>query len=427
MLCDSGCCTACAACVSACPKNCIRLSPDPLGRTQPAVDETECVHCGRCESVCPVLCPPKQEAPVYPEVYCAKSKDDGVVRRSASGGVATEITKYFVEKGGYACGVQNGADFVPRFILLDKRSDCGQISGSRYVHSRADGIYPKVKEVLEKGEDVFFCGLPCQVAALYAFLGKPYDTLFTADIVCHGCAEEDVYRDYLEYVQKERGDAIVRIEHTSKDRGWSVLIQKLMKIEFKSGEILYRWSQQDPYLSLFLDGSIFKPCCYDCRFSRFPRTGDLTLGDFFGIGTMRKIKGLDRGGVSMAMINTKKGHDLFHALSSRLQAEKRDIREAVYFNHNLWKPTGKSAIRKDLEQELCRPDWARIARTYYGCASGKMQRKIRKIIKSTIGDRNTARLMLMTYKMNGTTEKADRILEELRNEIGRRAESENTP
>ena len=416
MLCDSAGCTACASCVSACPKDCVRLAPDPLGHMQPAVDESECVHCGLCERACPVLRPPKKEAPVFPEVYCVKSRDDDVVRRSASGGVATEITKYFVEKGGYACGVKNGADFVPRFVLLDEGSD-----------SRADGIYPKVKECLEKGRDVFFCGLPCQVAALYAFLGKAYDTLFTADIVCHGCSEEDVYRDYLEYVQKEHGDEIVRIEHTSKDRGWSVLIQKLLKIEFKSGKILYRWSQQDPYLSLFLDGSIFMPCCYDCRFARFPRTGDLTLGDFFGIGTMRRIKGLDRSGVSMVMVNTPKGYELFHALSPRLQAEKRDIREAVYFNHNLWKPSGKSAVREDLEQDLRRPDWARIARTYYDSASGKLQRKIRRIIKSTIGNRNTARLMLLTYKLNGTTAKADRVLEKLQNDVGRSAEPENTP
>ena len=419
MLCDASCCTACAACISACPKHCVRFAADPDAHTRPVVDESSCVHCGLCEKACPVLYPPQKRSVVYPEVFCAKSRDPELLRRSASGGVATELTGLFItEKKGYACGVTTGEDHIPYFVLLDGDADPGAVSGSRYVHSRADGIYPKVKACLEQRQEVFFCGLPCQVAALYAFLGKTYDTLYTADIVCHGCADEAAYQSYLAYLQKVKGEKIVRIEHTSKDRGWSVLIQKLLKIQFESGDVQYRWSQQDPYLSLFLDGSIYMPACYDCRFSRLPRVGDLTLGDFFGIGAVRRIRRPGTDGVSMVMVNTEQGRALWDTLSPRLWTEQRDLREVVYLNLNVWRPSAKSGMQPALEQAMRDPDWAQITSDFYDTRSAKRDRTLRRIIKAVFGDRNTARLMLAWYRLNGTTAKADEALRELRERIG---------
>ena len=418
MLCDANKCTACEACITVCPNNCIKFEYSSDGYSQPVVDEARCTHCGLCEKACPVLNPFKKQSVIFPEVYCAKSKDSGLLNNSASGGLATEISRFFInERNGYACGVKNEGDHIPQFFLMDDNSDYRLISGSRYVHSRANGIYKKVKESLNSGKEVFFCGLPCQVAALYSFLKKDYEKLFTADIVCHGCSEEKVYKDYLDFIQDEKGEKIVKVSHTSKDNGWSILIQKLMKFEFESGDIIYRWSQQDPYLSLFLDCSIFRPACYSCNFARFPRTGDITLGDFFGIGTIKKAKNIDKNGVSMVMINTVKGKYLFNMMQPYLWAEKRDIKEAVYYNLNLWKPSNKSRIHNDLEKDIQVIGWDQISKKYYFSAANKAERILRKAIKTVIGDKNTARLMLCLYKANGITQKADKALNELQQYI----------
>ena len=426
MLCDAEKCTACASCIDACPKGCVQFTYDASGHTVPVADAQRCVQCGLCEKACPVLHPPRKQSILFPQVYCACSTDDDLVHRAASGGIATEITRYFIrEKRGYACGVRNDGDFIPAFVLLDAESDYTAISGSRYVHSRADGIYAKVRDCLQKGSEVFFCGLPCQVAALYAFLGTEYDTLYTADIVCHGCTEERVYKSYVDFLRRSRGqaDPIVGIDYACKDRGWSVLIQKLMRISYASGEQQYRWSQQDPYLSLFMDCAIYKPACYTCGFSRLPRQGDLTLGDFFGIGTMRKIKNLHADGGSMVMVNTVKGQELLRQISPRLRMEKRDVREAVYFNLNLWRPSRKGALHDALAREMGDPDWAKISEKYFNNPSEKRKRSVRKAVKTVAGDRNTARLMLLTYKLNGTAAKADEALNKLRNELENSAEN----
>ena len=415
MLCNSVSCTACGSCVTICPKNCIRFTTDDYGYTYPYIDTNNCINCGMCEKACPVLTPVKKDSYVYPTVYCASSKNTDTVLNSASGGIASEITRLFTkELNGFACGVKSEEDNLPGFVLLDSESDFRSVSGSKYVHSRDNGIYKKVKECLDFDKKVFFCGLPCQVAALYSYIGGDNENLFTADIVCHGCSEESVYKSYLEYLQDKKGERIVNTEHTSKDKGWSILIQRLFKIEFESGDIIYRWSQQDAYLSLFLDSSIFRPACYNCKFARFPRVGDITLGDFFGIGTINNIKSVNKNGVNMVMLNTEKGQDLYDMLLPYIDSEERDIKEAVYYNLNLWRPSSKSRIQSDLQKSISDINWDKISDTYYNNKTDKTKRLIRKTIKTVLGDKNTARLMLYTYNLNGITQKADEALDNLK-------------
>ena len=44
------------------------------------------------------------------------------------------------------------------------------------------GHINEIKEFLEAGKRVVFSGTPCQVAGLYASLGKSYEELFTIDL-----------------------------------------------------------------------------------------------------------------------------------------------------------------------------------------------------------------------------------------------------
>ena len=47
-------CTGCSACANACPKDAIRMTPDPEGFLYPSIDASLCVDCHICEKVCPV-------------------------------------------------------------------------------------------------------------------------------------------------------------------------------------------------------------------------------------------------------------------------------------------------------------------------------------------------------------------------------------
>ena len=58
--------------------------------------------------------------------------------------------------------------------------------GSKYVQSTVGNVYQKTQDALKAGRKVPFTGTPCQVAGLYGFLGRDYEGLYTADLICHG-------------------------------------------------------------------------------------------------------------------------------------------------------------------------------------------------------------------------------------------------
>lgn len=92
-ICDFDKCTACNACRVACPKQCITMQNDKLLVPHPFIDKDKCIDCGLCKKVCPVNNPLNLKKSI--KVYAAWSNDDTIRSNSASGGIATEIYKYF--------------------------------------------------------------------------------------------------------------------------------------------------------------------------------------------------------------------------------------------------------------------------------------------------------------------------------------------
>ncbi len=56
-LCDGETCTACTACISVCPKQCITLVMDEDKNQYPLIDRQKCISCDLCGKVCPQLKP----------------------------------------------------------------------------------------------------------------------------------------------------------------------------------------------------------------------------------------------------------------------------------------------------------------------------------------------------------------------------------
>lgn len=62
--------------------------------------------------------------------------------------------------------------------------------------------------------------------------------------------------------------------------------------------------------------------CYDCPFSGLNRTGDLTLGDFWGIDTF-KSDWNDGRGTSLVLINTIHGREFFQHIQPTLKRTEK--------------------------------------------------------------------------------------------------------
>lgn len=81
------------------------------------------------------------------------------------------------------------------------------------------------------------------------------------------------------------------------------------------------------YDSLYYKDLISRPCCYECRFSSLNRTGDLSIGDLWG--AERIVPDFyQKNGVSVVLVNTKKGESLFKMMDSYIM--KVEIKTDVW-------------------------------------------------------------------------------------------------
>lgn len=75
--------------------------------------------------------------------------------------------------------------------------------------------------------------------------------------------------------------------------------------------------------------------CYSCKYANSNRIGDITLADFWGVGSKIPFRHSTRKGVSLLLVNTEKGQKLLNSCKSELFLEKRTLKEASEANHNL--------------------------------------------------------------------------------------------
>lgn len=411
-LCDEYNCTMCGACIESCKKNAICFQRTETGFDIPRIDQNKCIECGACQLSCPVL----NELPkykFYPRAFLAYSLDECILRQSASGGVFRELANETINKGGVVVGAKWDKNFQVNLEVATNINEVAFFSGSKYVQSNHNNVYLKIKKFLDQGTNVLISALPCQIAGLRSFLKKEYNNLCTVDIVCHGCASGELFNSFIMKKSKELG-TLEKINHTDKINGWTRMIQRTINY-FDGEKSLYVDSHDDAYLDGFLSNLYFKEACYSCKFNQMPRVGDITLGDFFGIGTIKKAEHLNKMGVSQVIINTNKGWSIFCDCKERMYVEERELRECLYFNHNLWRSSIPNTRHKAFMEDYKCMDYAELEKKYfYSDVKKILGKKIRKVIKWLLGDKMTCKLMLVVYKKKGIIKQADNVIEMLK-------------
>ena len=103
---------------------------------------------------------------------------------------------------------------------------------------------------------------------------------------------------------------------------------------------LYRENEcKDLYYMAFNDNLCFRDSCFTCRYSASKRVGDLTIGDFWGLGKKNPFNQNSRGHVSVVLVNNAKGQYLIDVCSDNCVFVERALEEAVAGNHNLRNPS----------------------------------------------------------------------------------------
>lgn len=338
-------CCGCGACES-CPIQAIKLEEDIYGFRYPSVEEKKCVDCGMCLNVCPSL--NQSDSCKGQTAYAARSCDKEVLKTSASGGLSYVIGKWMIEKGGVVCGAAWQEDLSVKHIIVDNVKDLNKLQGSKYVQSQCDGIYKQIAELLKNDCPVLFTGTPCQVAAVKAYVGKKAEHLYTIDLICHGVPNQKMFREYLNIVGKKHSGQVASFSFRNKEKGWGTIGKVDIKTEKKMFSLpIYKTEQS--YYYYYLQGFLSRLSCYQCNFANRNRVGDITLGDYWGIGNIHPEFGNTSQGISLMICNTEKGHDIVNQLEN-IELVKTDLDMACKYNGQLVLPQTYDEKREGLMQ-----------------------------------------------------------------------------
>ena len=334
-------CCGCAACANACPKGAISMQPDEEGFLYPHVDSASCVNCGLCEKVCPVLHSPVLKA--APAAYAAKINDTDILAKSSSGGMFSALALPILKQGGIVFGAGFDKEWNVCHQYAETAEDLDKLRRSKYVQSDIGKTFQQAKQFLDAGRPVLFTGTPCQIAGLKNYLGKEYENLLTADIICHGAPSPAVWRKFL---AENFSDApITAVDFRDKTIGWdaSYLSVARQGEKFPSLPGFLR-----PFKKLFLarKGRLFRslfrlsfsisnlyerPSCHDCHFKGENRAADFTLGDLWGVQHICPVF-YDKKGVSVLFVNTPKGKCFFEQIKDLLAYKPVPLQQIVKYN-----------------------------------------------------------------------------------------------
>lgn len=304
-----------------------------LGHLFPSVDQKTCIECGMCERVCPAL-HPLQLLPIQ-AAYASWSKDTEEYRTSASGGIAAELSNITLRKGGVVYGCAMLPDVVVRHIRVEKDRDLVKLKSSKYVQSSIIEIIPSLKKDVAEGKHVLFIGTPCQVAAVKALYKVQPEKLLLVDLICHGVPSLKLLKATVQKAIHGKKCTNVTFREGTRFslRVWN---DDELLYEMPKGASHYR----STYLDAFLKGFTYRDSCYQCPYAASERVGDITIGDFWGLGKKESADEIPAHpfGCSVVLPVTEKGSRLLDEVRSFIECYPRHIQEAVEGNAQLQGP-----------------------------------------------------------------------------------------
>lgn len=374
-------CCGCNACGDICPKAAISFSNDNEGFWYPKVDTSKCINCGLCDKVCPIKteCTSKRVNNIEPQCYAAEHKSIEVIFNSTTGGMFSALAEGMYSQKGYVGGAIHNDDFSVSHFISNNRNDLLKLRRSKDLQSNSEGFHKKVKALLDAGERVLVCGVPCQIAGLLNYLRKDYDNLITVDLICAGVNSPKVWRKYLDYIEEKNGSKIVWTENKSKEYGWDKLTQKFV---FENGDEYFDTNKTSLFIHGYITSHLYcRPSCYECNFKGFPRIADITIGDFWGITKHTKNHNSNMG-TNLVMINSPKGQIYFDKIKKRVNIEEAPLEWAIDGNPALVKSISKLCNRRDeFFNDMEKLPFDELIKKYEPIKKSKIKEKL-KLIKN---------------------------------------------
>ncbi len=324
MICEKQNCFGCYACYNICPKKAIQMIENSNGYVYPKIDENKCINCNLCKKVCQGNKKNQNNLYNIGKCYSAYAKESEIQENSTSGGIATVISRYFVNNNGVVYGAYfNSVTNNVEHIRCIDSYDIEKIKGSKYIQSNMNMVYKNVKEDIEKNKKVLFIGTPCQISGLMYFLNfKRFENLFTIDLLCHGISNKKNLSEDIE---------IKNLKNIKFRKNTEYCIEA----KYQNNDIINVNFKDSVFLNLFLNSYLLRPTCDKCQFSKTKRIGDISLGDFWKLNSKNIKDKAIKNGISIILVNSEKGRKILNLVKNDIYIFEEDLQEAQKNNEAL--------------------------------------------------------------------------------------------
>lgn len=322
-------CCGCTSCQQICPAQCIEMKLLHDGFMYPVVDKSKCTNCGICLTVCPIPeSKQNKETDQIHDCYYGWHNDAHVRHESTSGGAFSAIAELVLANKGFIYGATFDDKWHVCHMGIDKSEDLGKLRQSKYVQSGMGNCYSEIRDKLKRNQHILFCGTPCQVHGLRAFLKKNYTKLWLIDFICHGITSPHVFERYIQSLEKRENSKINKFRFRDKVTIGNFHSLAYTTIEFKNSK--KKSSGINSFLMAYMKGLMQRTCCEACPYASLFRWSDVTIGDFWGLEEIvPEIKEEFHKGISMLITNTEKGKLLCSELPKKMQLVKTEMSYAL--------------------------------------------------------------------------------------------------
>lgn len=195
--------------------------------------------------------------------------------------------------------------------------------------------------------------------------------MITIDLICHGAPPFSYLKEHIE---SKVGDYSKVGNFTFRGK-----YDFYLTVFDKNNNVIYKREQyEDEYFMAFMQGSIFRPVCYECQYAQNMRVADITIGDFWNLST--DALNNYTGKVSLALLNTNKSKDFFGKAKELFNYQERDIIEAINGNDQLRHPSPRLKQREDFIKLYFEHKSIQKAFQYMGITTLSRKNKVRRYV-----------------------------------------------
>jgi hypothetical protein len=160
-----------------------------------------------------------------------------------------------------------------------------------------------------------------------------------------------VFAKYLHWLERWIGGEITEIDFRDKRKGWD---NSITVARHSAGRDMVLRGKHNSFINGFHSSVFLRESCYSCRFNGLPRYGDLTIGDFWGIGRRSPFaQDCERElGISVILVNNDHGEAFVGSCRERLMFVERELEELANGNSPLHTPSRRPSCRDAFFHDL---------------------------------------------------------------------------